>query len=174
MRHIKIWDAGCAMGPEPFSLAIMFAENMGKFAFKNVSIEATDIDISGQFDKTINKGIFPKQQLDRIPQNLFKKYFDPNGKPDKYQIDYIIRQRIHYQRHDLLSLKPIGNNFILIVCKNVLLHFPYDMRIKVIDMFHQALRPGGYMAMEQTQKLPEESRRLFQKVTSNGQLFKKV
>ncbi|HPB55993.1 MAG TPA: CheR family methyltransferase, partial [Candidatus Aminicenantes bacterium] len=40
--NIKIWDAGCAMGPEPYTLAILFAEKMGKFAFKNVRIDASD------------------------------------------------------------------------------------------------------------------------------------
>ncbi|MBW2018210.1 MAG: chemotaxis protein CheR, partial [Deltaproteobacteria bacterium] len=34
-RYIRIWDAGCAMGPEPYSLAIIFRENMGA-TFRNV------------------------------------------------------------------------------------------------------------------------------------------
>ncbi len=162
------------MGPEPFSLAIMFAENMGQFAFKNISIKATDIDISCQFGEIIKNGIFPREQLARIPRELFKKYFHPNGQPDKYQIDYTLRRCVNYQRHDLLTLNPAGNEFILIVCKNVLLHFAYDMRVKVIQMFYDALRPGGYMALEQTQKLPKENEHLFTKVSPNGQLFKKA
>ena len=28
--RIKVWDAGCAMGPEPYSLAIVLAENCNK------------------------------------------------------------------------------------------------------------------------------------------------
>ncbi len=27
--HVRIWDAGCAMGQECYSLAMLFAENMG-------------------------------------------------------------------------------------------------------------------------------------------------
>ena len=29
-----IWDAGCALGQESYSLAIMLAQSMGPFAFK--------------------------------------------------------------------------------------------------------------------------------------------
>ena len=27
--RVQVWDAGCAMGQEPYSLAMLFAENMG-------------------------------------------------------------------------------------------------------------------------------------------------
>jgi len=27
-QYINVWDAGCAMGPEPYSLAIIFRENL--------------------------------------------------------------------------------------------------------------------------------------------------
>ncbi|MCD6134277.1 MAG: chemotaxis protein CheR, partial [Candidatus Omnitrophica bacterium] len=37
-RYINIWDAGCAMGPEPYSLSIVLRENMGKMIFRNVKI----------------------------------------------------------------------------------------------------------------------------------------
>ena len=42
-RYINVWDAGCAMGPEPYSIAIILRENMGRFLFRNVTIYATDI-----------------------------------------------------------------------------------------------------------------------------------
>jgi len=37
-RYIHIWDAGCAHGPEPYSLAMLIRENMGRFLFRNVRI----------------------------------------------------------------------------------------------------------------------------------------
>ena len=40
-RYPRIWDAGAAMGQEPYTLAIMFADRMGHFAFNNLRIDAT-------------------------------------------------------------------------------------------------------------------------------------
>ena len=68
--YINIWDAGCAMGPEPYSLAIMLRENMGPFLFRNVHIYATDIDDSDEFGQIMARGIYPEERVKRIPPHL--------------------------------------------------------------------------------------------------------
>jgi chemotaxis protein methyltransferase CheR len=171
---VDIWDAGCAMGPEVYSLAIMFAENMGYFAFKNMRIHATDIEENASFKETIISGIYQEEELKRVPEGLLTKYFRPVNGGKQFQVIDMIRDRIIYQRHDLLSLNPIGDNFRLIVCKNVLLHFQQAERIEVIRMFHKSLAPGGYFATEQTQKMPNEIEHLFTKVAPDGEIFVKT
>ena len=171
---IRFWDAGCAMGQEPYSLAMMFAENLGHFAFKNVHIDATDIDGSNLFEEIILSGVYPEEEIKRIPKEIFKKYFTQNGKPGHFQIIDNIRSRVSYLKHDLLSFEPVGDGYSLILCKNVLLHFQAEQRAEVIRMFHHSLAPGGFLATEQTQKLPEETAHLFEQVTEDAQLFKKV
>ena len=173
-RYINIWDAGCAMGPEPYSMAIVLRENMGHMIFRNVKIYATDVDGSNLFGKIIGDGEYPGEQVRRIPKDIFAKYFSPNGKPDHFIIADEIRKSVEYQKHDLLTLKPVRNNFGLIVCKNVLLHFKEEERIEVIRMFHSSLFEGGFFATEQTQKMPEELNGLFKPVISNVQLFRKI
>jgi len=172
--RIKVWDAGCAMGPEPYSLAIMFAETMGKFAFKNLRIYATDLDNCDTFGDIIAKGVYPEEEVKRIPADIFQKYFKPNGKPGHFEISQEIRERLAYQKHDLQKFQSIGQDFSLIMCKNVLLHFQQSERIEVIKMFHASLAEGGYFATEQTQKMPPELAHLFEQVSGDGQLYKKV
>lgn len=176
--YINIWDAGCAMGPEPYSLAITLRENMGPFLFRNVRIYATDVDESGEFGQVIARGVYPATRVKRIPLELLRKYFAPkapsNGEEGLYEISAEMKKAVIYQRHDLLSLRPIRDEFGLVVCKNVLLHFQPQERVAVIEMFHRALSQGGYFVTEQTQKLPPEVAHLFRGVTSAGQLFQKV
>ena len=169
--NVRVWDAGCAMGQEPYTLAIIIAENMGHFAFKNLRIYASDIDKN--FEKIVSDGIYAKSDLERIPQDIFKKYFEEteNG---SYKIDEKIRSKVTFKNHDLLTLEPIGNEFSLIMCKNVLLHFQPQERIEVIKMFHRVLSPGGFFATEQTQKLPQELSHLFEQVVSDAQLYRKI
>ena len=162
------------MGPEPYTLAIYFAENMGKFSFRNVKIDATDVDESSHFGEIIEAGIYPEEELKRIPEDIFARYFIPTEKPGFFKLVDEIMASVKFQQHDLLSLKPIGEGYHLILCKNVLLHFQQSERIEVIKMYHKSLAPGGYFATEQTQKLPPELSHMFEQVVSDGQLFKKI
>ncbi len=73
-RKIKIWDAGCAMGPEPYTFAILLAERMSYFGFKNVQFDVSDIDETDTFGKIIIDGVYPYNDLKRIPEDIFKKY----------------------------------------------------------------------------------------------------
>ena len=173
-RHINVWDAGCAMGPEPYSLAIIFKETLGYYEFKRLKIYATDLDEeSHQFGKIIAEGIYPEEAVKRIPKDIFRKYFSPNNKPGYFKISYDIMNCLCFQKHDLRSLQPIRDNFGLIVCKNVLLHLSESERINVIRMFHKSLMPGGFFVTEQTQKMPRETTHLFKHITPNVQLFQK-
>jgi chemotaxis protein methyltransferase CheR len=41
-------------------------------------------------------------------------------------------------------------------------------------MFHRSLAPDGFFATEQTQKMPGETAHLFEKVSGDAQLFRKI
>jgi len=171
---IRIWDAGCASGQEPYTLALILAETMGRFSFRNLRIEATDLDGSNLFGDIIAKGIYPREEVERIPADVLQKYFRPLHGASHFQIDEQIRNRLLFHKHNLLSGEAVGEGFSLILCKNVLLHLQSSQRVEVIRMFHHALIPGGFFAMEQTQNMPEEIEHLFEQVTADAQLFRKL
>jgi chemotaxis protein methyltransferase CheR len=172
--HPRIWDAGSAMGQEPYTLAIMLAGRMGHFGFDNLRIDATDLESTGQFARIIEAGLYPREELSRLPAGILEKYFEPNGQRDYFRVIDSIRRRVAFQQHDLLSLQEIGDGYSLVLCKNVLLHFQPRQRIDVLRMFHRALAPGGLFATEQTQEMPPEVAPLFQRLIPDGQLFRKA
>lgn len=172
--RIKIWDAGCALGQETYTIAMIFAEKMNPFGFKNLRIDASDYDSANNFGDIVTKAVYPNDELQRTPAELLAKYFEPADQAGHSRVKPILRDRIAFQYHDLLSLRPIGQDYCLVVCKNVLLHFQYAERVEVFKMFHQALAPGGYLANENTQKLPSEVAHLFTQVVPDAQVYKKV
>ncbi|RJX26209.1 MAG: chemotaxis protein CheR [Desulfurivibrio sp.] len=170
--RIKVWDAGCALGQEPYTLTILFAERLGS-AFNNLYLDASDYDSENNFGDIVKQATYKYEELQRIPADIFKKYFDKQDNA-LYRVCNKVRSRVFFQYHNLLSLKPIGSDYALVVCKNVLLHFQYSERIEVIKMYHRALSPGGYLALENTQKMPNEIAHLFEQVVPDARLYKKV
>jgi chemotaxis protein methyltransferase CheR len=198
---IHVWDAGCAHGPEPYTLAILLRERMSDYIFRNVHIHATDIDSS--FAAQVTSGVFAEAEVKRVPPEILQKYFRPVGvarpealrrawpvdqrtqatpiedsgratHPGFVEVVPELRAKVGFSQHDLLSLRPVREGLSLIVCKNVLLHFEEPQRIAVLRMFHQALQPGGTLVMEHTQKLPEPLAAFFQQVAPYAQVFRRV
>jgi chemotaxis protein methyltransferase CheR len=171
--RIRIWDAGCAMGPETYTIAMLFSEYCSKFVFRNIQIDASDIDEQDTFVQTIRDGCYPYDILQRIPGDIFTKYFTPIS-DNIFQVIDSVRERVCFHKHNLLSMNPFGSGYTLIVCKNVLLHFTQEQRIDVLKMFHRSLMPGGYLVLERTQLLPGELNTYFKPLSSEAQFFKAV
>ena len=173
--RIKVWDAGCALGQEPYTLAILFAERMGEMGFNTLYLDATDYDSENNFGDIVTAAEYKSEELQRIPAEIFRKYFEEMAsKPGYHKVIDRIRNRVFFKYNDLLKLQPVGSDYSLIVCKNVLLHFSYEQRIEVLTMYHRSLAPGGYFATENTQKIPHEISHLFEQVAPDAQLFRKV
>ncbi len=168
---IRIWDAGCANGAEPYTLAMLLAEEMSDFVFRNVRILASDVD--PQAGQRVAAGIYTEQEVSRIPAALRRHYFQAADEPGCVQVVEEIRAKVSFAVHDLLSLAPPREDFSLIVCKNVLLHFDESQRRQVFGMFHRALRPGGFLATEHTQKLPEGLESLFEPISEYAQVYRR-
>lgn len=171
-RYIDIWDAGCATGEEPYTLAMILRESMGEFIYRNVRIYASDQN--KEFDEIVCNATYPEGLVKRIPEEYRRRYFEQYPNPSFYRLKDVIRNAVRFQTHNLTSLAPIRGDFVLIVCKNVLLHLSPEERVRVIKMFHSCLVPGGYMAFENTQKLPAELGGWFEPVEADGPLFRRT
>jgi len=172
--NIRIWDAGCANGPEVYSLLIHLKEKTNEEIFSKITVAASDIDNSSIFGEVIKKGMYRKNQTSSVPPEIMKKYFThKTDEPDVFIIDKELREKISYQKHDLLSLKAIGDNFDIIICKHVLQHFTPDEQKNVIRMFHNSLTEEGFLLTEFSQEIPECFQKHFTRILPGQNLYRK-
>ncbi len=174
-RTIRVWDAGCASGEEPFTLAILFASKLGAFHFRNLDILATDYEESNyaQFANRIRLAEYSRQDIFWVPAAHREQYFEATGNPEVFRLTDAIRERVRYLQHNLLTEAAPETGQNLIVCKNVLMHFSPEGQVKVLDMFHGALQPGGYLALDGNQALPAAFASRFVQVERGMPLFQK-
>lgn len=175
INTIKIWDAGCANGPEIYSVLIYLKETLNQERFNQIKIFASDIDSSNIFKKIIEGGIYKKNQISSVPPDILKRYFSQDAEdPDIYIISEELREKVNYQKHDLLSLKPVGYGFDLIICKHVLQHFNEKEQADVVKMFHDSLSDKGFLLCETSHKIPEYLNDHFERILPEKNLYRKI
>ncbi|MBE3583379.1 MAG: protein-glutamate O-methyltransferase CheR [Limnochordaceae bacterium] len=144
--NTRIWSAGCSIGAEPYSLAILLEEAM---APATAHIIATDVDEKALAEA--RTAIYPSSLLHEVSPARLQRFFTPAG-PDRWQVKEEVRRRVQLRRHDLLQDPyPIGLN--LIVCRNVIIYFNEEAKQRVYRRLAQSLRPGGILFVGATEAI---------------------
>jgi chemotaxis protein methyltransferase CheR len=169
---IQIWDAGCANGAEPYTLAMLLREQMTSQVFSRVRICATDVD--PRFASQVAAGVYAEREIERIPYPVRSRCFQVTGAPGYVQVVDDLRDKVSFYWHDLLRLEPPRSDFSLIVCKNVLVNFDETQRQQMFQMFHRAMLPGGFLATEHTQKMPQGTESLFEPISRHAQVYRRL
>ncbi len=165
---IRVWSVGCATGEEPYSIAILIAEALGKNRNKQtVQIFATDIDENAL--ATGRRGFYSDDLVENLSKEQTQDYFNRGN--DGYEIKKTIRQWVLFSKHDI-SRDPPFVRLDLITCRNVLIYFDNELQRKVIPVFHYALNPDGYLLLGKSENITQLSD-LFAKENTKQKLFKK-
>lgn len=150
--NMKIWSAGCSVGAEPYSIAIL----MKKFKKRRASdykVIATDID-EVALEKA-KAGIFEEQQLKSLYKKTIKEDFMRIG--NQFKIKPELQNNIVFKKHDLLS-SFYESNFDLILCRNVFIYFTQEAQDNVIKKFANSLNPQGYFVLGSSENIVDHER----------------
>lgn len=165
---VRFWSAACSYGEEPYSIAICSKEVLPEEW--TVSIYATDID--EKCLKGASQGTYSKEQLKNLDPTLVMKYFEPSG--ENFKVRDISKLSIRFQKHDLTGEPPISRHFDAVFCRNVMIYFNENQKIKMLKDFYNSLSDGGYLIIGKSETLPVEIRELFAHVSVKEKIFKKV
>lgn len=152
-KRIDLWSAGCSSGEEPYSLGITLLEHFGREGECGLRILATDI--STKMLKKASEGIYPAEKLEKIPYDVKRKYFmkGMNGWRGFYRVKPILRELVAFERLNLVEAFPSDYAFDVIFCRNVMIYFDKPTQEKIVDKFHRALRPKGYLFIGHAESL---------------------
>ena len=146
-RRLRIWCAGCADGPEPYSLAILMKREM---AHQLLGWEVTILgtDINRYCLARAREGTFEAWALRSTPDDLRSACFSKEGKLWRLAREYT--EWVSFQYHNLVehSFPSLVNNlfaFDLIVCRNVMIYFGPDLMQRLVRQFHECLVPAAWL-----------------------------
>jgi chemotaxis protein methyltransferase CheR len=134
---LKLWSAGCSIGTEPYSMALMMAETA---PIQRYELLATDLH-RGALSKARAGGPYVENDLRNLSLEQRRQYISPAA---PYFVSERLKKHIRFEEQDLLT-DPFEKDFDLIVCRNVVIYFTTEAKDKLYGKFYQALRPGGVL-----------------------------
>lgn len=150
---LRFWSAGCSSGEEPYSLAITLSEALNGTKQWQTEILATDL--STQVLATASNGIYDKAKVEKIPYELRSRYFQKGEKKweGHFRVKKEIRDKVTFQRLNLMDDLCFNHPFHLIFCRNVMIYFDNPTKEALVAKFHQNLRDGGYLFIGHSETL---------------------
>lgn len=144
---IRIWHAGCSVGQEVYSMAILLHE---EGIYDKTKIYATDMN--GTLLEEAKNGVFP---LDRM-QMYTKNYLEAGGtrafseyytvKQDKVIFHPFLRDNVVFAQHNLATDHSF-NEFHIIICRNVMIYFNKSLQDHVHQLFYESLSLSGFIGL---------------------------
>jgi two-component system CheB/CheR fusion protein len=139
--EVRAWVAACSTGEEAYSMAMLLADQAALSDTPPLfQVFASDID-----DRAIDvarAGNYPAAIITDVAPSRLRQYF--NKEDNRYRIRKSLRDRILFASHNLLRDPPFSR-LDLISCRNLLIYLNRDVQARVLQMFHFALKPGGYL-----------------------------
>jgi two-component system CheB/CheR fusion protein len=142
-QSIRIWIPGCSTGEEVYSIAIALFEFLGERNIdRRIQIFASDID-----DQALNsarQGIYPETIREVVSAARLQRFFVKTS--SGYKIRKSIRDVCVFALQNVTKDPPFSR-LNLICCRNLMIYFGTMLQKKVLQTFHYALHPGGFLML---------------------------
>ena len=172
---IRIWQAGCSMGEEVYSLAILLQE---EGLYDRCRLYATDMN-----DVVLRKareGIYPLEPMQKYTANYiasggtrtFAEYYTAGY--DHVIMRPSLRDQVVFSQHNLVS-DGVFNEFNVILCRNVMIYFTRPLQERVHDLFSRSLATFGLLGLGSHESLRFlDQEHAYEPLEAGEKLFRRV
>jgi len=172
---IRIWQAGCSLGEEAYSLAILLEE---EGLYDRSLIYATDMNEASL--RRAREGIYPADLMQKFTQNYlqaggrraFSEYY--TARYDLAIVRPAVGRNIVFSQHNLVSDAPF-NEFNVILCRNVMIYFNRALQERTHALLHASLSMFGVLglgARESLRLLPQEP--CYEPLVEGEKLYRRI
>lgn len=158
---INIWHAGCSTGQEVYSMLILLNEmdllDKARVYATDINTDVLETAKAGEykyrfnlayldnFDKVIKENPYNYEEYNDVPYESYLELDKPN---DTIRLRNFLREKPVFKKHDLVTeSNTLYVKFDLILCRNVIIYFNYNLQCRVFELFHQSLYDSGCLVM---------------------------
>ncbi|MEM6682089.1 MAG: protein-glutamate O-methyltransferase CheR [Pseudomonadota bacterium] len=140
VKKLRIWCGAASTGQEPYSIAMMFAEQAARWAGWNIEILGTDI--SREALKRAHEANYSQFEVQRgLPVDYMLKYFTQEG--ERWLLKDEIKRRVRFEPFNLLDSFSALGKFDVVFMRNVLIYFDAQTKSAVFEKVRNAMQKDG-------------------------------
>lgn len=174
-QSIKIWSAACSYGQEPYSMAMCIDTYLRRNDISDVQTSQFEIlatDISAHAIKKAEAAKYDSVSMTRgLEEGLKHHYFSHDGR--LWRLHDHMRNRVLFQRFNLVNDRYRFDHFDLILCRNVLIYFSEDKKREIYASLSQSLRKEGVLLIGSSELIDEDLKLFSRQLHQNSVYFKK-
>lgn len=145
--RVRLWSAGCATGPEVWTIAGIILHLCPTAARHDLRVLATDIDRAALAQAMA--GEYTAAAVEPLPQGVAAALLAPDGRT----IGPEARRLVHFGQLNLLGPWPMRGSFDAIFCRNVAIYFDRPTQDVLWPRFADVLAPGGWLMIGHSERL---------------------
>ncbi len=161
LSKIRIWHPGCSTGQEVFSMMILLNEmgllQKSRVFGTDINSDMLDVARKGVYKYKFNEGYLTNfdSVIRENPRDSnfyfdvpYSKYFHIDKTRNNIQMNKPLIEKPIYKKQDLVrDPNPFDMMYDLIICRNVIIYFNYELQNKVFKLFLDNLNKGGCLIL---------------------------
>ncbi len=149
-RSLRVLSAGCSTGEEPYTIAVLLKDS---HLFDGWDVEIVGCDISSRCVEHARAGVYGEHAFRNAEAAPMRRWFHLRG--GKWAIDDELRRMVRFGRENLLDPHALAGlaRIDVLVCRNVMIYFDLPARKRLLRMFHEKLRDGGWLLLGHSESL---------------------
>ncbi len=157
-KRLTLWSAGCSSGEEPFTLAMLLQLSpLWNRHLSRWEVRVLGTDINRRMVRKARDGRYRTPSFKGLEaarrRSIQQRFFRADGK--FFSVGDEVRELVSFLHLNLLDRDGVGlfGEMDVILCRNVLMYFPLEVRLKVLQAFYRKLAVGGYLLLGHSENL---------------------
>lgn len=169
-NKLSFWSAAASSGQEVYSLAMMLTD-MGLASSWKLRLVGTDF--SEQILMRARTGRYSQFEVNRgLPVQYLVRAFDRQAQ--EWQLKEEFRRMVEFQQFDLRRPTASLGSFDVVFCRNVLIYFDRETKIKILEGIRATMALGGWLLLGSSENLWGLSERFERRVIGKATLYQAV
>ena len=140
---IRIWIPGCSTGEEAYTMAMVVLDSLRRTR-KQCPVQIFATDTNNDALEIGRAGRYPIGIAAKVSPTRLRRYFGAASDQQYFTVTDELRKCVVFGIQNLFADPPFGR-VDLISCRNVLIYLEPEVQKRVLNIFHFALRQGGYL-----------------------------